>query len=420
MRPLDHSKAGKDLPTTNGSSPAPAVAGRPTLLIVGASVRAAAQSAWNAGCQPLAADMFADLDLRRLTGARPVPNYPAGLVSRCRQLAAGSWIYTGALENHPRLLDQLAAERPLLGNPSGVLRRIRDPWQLASAARRAGWQSPHLRHLHKGAADTLRTRSVPSAIPSRSDWLCKPFRSAGGGQIHWHPADESPPASDSRISSRWYLQEYVSGCNNSASFVAAGGQAVLLGTTRQLVGCRWLGASGFQYCGNIGPLPLDDREEAALVCLGNTLACEFNLVGLFGVDYVTSGKSRYLIEVNPRYTASMEVLERSAHFAFVGAHVRACQSGILPERVWKPAGPPWGKAIVYARGPLRVSRPFFAWALRTLQPPRHCRVADIPNCGHWIPRGYPVTTVLASGSDEPSVLRRLKRRVAAVQRLLGG
>ncbi len=43
----------------------------------------------------------------------------------------------------------------------------------------------------------------------------------------------------------------------SAVFLAAGGSAVLLGVTRQLVGCRWAGATGFRYVGSIGPLAID-------------------------------------------------------------------------------------------------------------------------------------------------------------------
>ncbi len=53
-------------------------------------------------------------------------------------------MYTGALENHPELVDQMAWIAPLLGNPGEVLARVRSPWELSKALNMAGFLFPEM------------------------------------------------------------------------------------------------------------------------------------------------------------------------------------------------------------------------------------------------------------------------------------
>ncbi len=103
---------------------------RPSIAIVGASTRSAAASALRAGFQPITADLFADADLRAIATATRISPYPEGLVDWLRAVEPPAWMYTGALENHPELVDQMAWIAPLWGNPGDVLTR---------AARRGSW-----------------------------------------------------------------------------------------------------------------------------------------------------------------------------------------------------------------------------------------------------------------------------------------
>src|SRR5262245_24922734 len=116
------------------------------LIIVGASVRAAAFSALKAGFSPHALDCFADRDLTAVCDAIRVEDYPRGLPQALQEAPDAPWLYTGGLENYPRLVDQMAAMRPLLGNPGNVLRRVRGPQNLAFAATHAGLAFPRLEH----------------------------------------------------------------------------------------------------------------------------------------------------------------------------------------------------------------------------------------------------------------------------------
>src|SRR5687768_8535892 len=94
------------------------------LAIVGASARSAAASAVRAGFQPITADLFADADLRRIATATRISPYPEGILDWLRTMQPPAWMYTGALENHPELVDQMAWVAPLWGNPGEVLTRV--------------------------------------------------------------------------------------------------------------------------------------------------------------------------------------------------------------------------------------------------------------------------------------------------------
>ncbi len=113
-----------------------------TVTIVGASARAAAASAVRAGFAVRAGDLFADVDLGRICQSTRVERYPAGLREVVGGPQPGGWLYTGALENHPALVDALAALRPLYGNCGRVLRAVRDPRRLSQALASVGLDYP--------------------------------------------------------------------------------------------------------------------------------------------------------------------------------------------------------------------------------------------------------------------------------------
>src|SRR5262245_2654667 len=112
--------------------------GARTVLILGASTRAAAQSAIRAGLAPICCDQFADADLRAIAPVLETADYPRGVIAAASQAPDSPWMYTGGLENHPRLVGQIADSRPLWGNGAKALERIRDPWGVARVLKEAG------------------------------------------------------------------------------------------------------------------------------------------------------------------------------------------------------------------------------------------------------------------------------------------
>jgi predicted ATP-grasp superfamily ATP-dependent carboligase len=211
-----------------------------------------------------------------------------------------------------------------------------------------------------------------------------------------------------------YLQERIRGTSGSIVFAADGRRAVTLGLTRQLVGDARLGAHGFRYCGSLlgNPGGLFRRADALLEtarALATALTAEFGLVGLNGIDFVMRGGVPYPIEVNPRYSASMELIERAHGLSMFEAHVRACSETLPPER--PPNTEVDGKAIVFARRDVTLGD--------TRRWIDHGSFADVPHPGERIRRGHPICTVFAQASDAETCHRLLLTRAAAVYRAAG-
>jgi predicted ATP-grasp superfamily ATP-dependent carboligase len=361
------------------------------IVILGASVRGAAQSAIRAGMSPYGIDLFADEDLRAVCPANRIDRYPSEFLRALAAAPQVPWIYTGGLESYPRLLARLAAVCPLWGNGPEVCRRVRDPLALHGVLKRADFLTPQL--LVPWAS------SPPAAGASDSHrFVVKPLRGSGGQGVRWaQETDRAAPPP------RTVLQRYIPGEAASAVYVAANGRAALLGATRQLLG-RDVGLPAeFAFTGTIAPLLVSGEEQVTLERLGGVLAGKFGLVGLFGVDFVRSHGDVWVIEVNPRYTASVEMLERVYSWPLLAAHVAACTRGTLPadlSPLENPANEPCtGKLIVYARRRVVIPRESLGADL-----------ADIPAAGQAMEPGHPIATVFAAGASHDEVFERLRAR----------
>src|SRR5207245_906250 len=97
-------------------------------------------------------------------------------------------------------------------------------------------------------------------------------------------------------------------------------RARLIGITRQ-----WIGIEGspFAYRGSVGPLPVPESLASRLQALGDALVVGFGLVGWFGVDYCLRDGIPWPVEINPRYTASLEIHELASGRSFLAEHERA-------------------------------------------------------------------------------------------------
>ncbi|MEP6688958.1 MAG: ATP-grasp domain-containing protein [Gemmatimonadales bacterium] len=371
---------------------------RPRVLIAGVSTRALAASASRAGYRVTAIDAFGDSDLRAVAEVVPLRQdggirfSPAAAAVAARSVDADLVAYTSNFENYPEAVVALSRERRLLGNPAAVLRAVRNPIELMRQLRRRGFAVP-----------VTRASAPPTAVEA-GRWLLKPRRSGGGhGTLPWRRGRPVPR--------RAYLQEHIRGITGSIVFVADGRRAVALGLSRQLVGLRPFGAHGFRYCGSLlasEPVPVFPRQAELLAhatALADAVTEAFGLRGLNGLDFVARDGVPLPIEVNPRYSASMELVERATGCSLFALHAAACDGRLpaprgLPSRVH-------GKAIVFARRDIVVGD-VDTWQAAPL--------ADVPHLGERIGRGHPICTLLADGADADRCLRTLTDHAAAVYR----
>jgi predicted ATP-grasp superfamily ATP-dependent carboligase len=410
------------------------------ILILGASARAAAQSALRAGFDVHAADLFADADLRACADVQRVIEYPDGLQAAADAAPDSPWMYTGALENHPDLVERIASRRRLLGNSADVLIRVRDPRVVHGALRQAELASPAIRAggdrvgtecdwlkkpLASGGGDSI-ARVIPDERQSRHPPLGRVGRGSGrrgrqnvgdGPQLAL-PARSSRPSHGEGAVERFYQQEFIEGVACSASFVAAGGRSILLGVTRQLVGMSFTHAGPFQYCGTLTPLGADARITERFAEIGQCLAAEFQLTGLFGVDAVIRGGEVWPVEVNPRYTASVEVLERAFGFHAIGFHVNARLKGALPDPPPTETDRFFGKAVLFAPRTFVAGPKFQKYATTMNRGREWPAIADIPTDGKRIETGQPIVSILAAAVHQREVLHRLRAIADGVYRSL--
>ena len=277
----------------------------PSLLILGGSTRAAAASAVRAGFQPICADRFGDQDLHRLATVLPVCDYPRGLLAGVKSLPPTPWLYVGAIENEPELIEAISRRHPLLGNSPEVLQRVRDPFWLERTLQT--YELPAL-------------RSVPeNEFPSSQDgWLIKPVKSGGGVGIRlWNGVHRE---SEHGV----YFQEQRAGRSISALFIASSSGVRNVGVCEQLIGQSVGAPMEFGYAGSIGPIDVSSVTLEQIQRIGTVLANEAGLRGLFGCDFILADDVPWLTEVNPRYTASVEVLECATNWPLLKWHVTAC------------------------------------------------------------------------------------------------
>lgn len=367
------------------------------LAIVGASARAAACSALQAGHEVVAADLFADVDLVARCPATRIDCWPEQFEPwLADQLPLDGWFYTGGLENYTQLVNRMARIAPLLGSGGEVLGLVRSPEAMGHLLTAAGCRVP----------ETI----IAEPPVGEAAWLRKHRLSCGGMGISRYESLSTPQCETQP--EEVYHQRFVAGESISAAYVAAQSQCVMLGATEQIIGRDWTRAGEFQYSGSVGPLDRGDARDVALVAAGEAVARESHIVGLFGIDFIidTAGQLWFL-EVNPRYTASMELIEQISELSMIETHLTACRDGILPHpqaamrRNWNSTRF-FGKAYVFAQRDVAVGDL------------RDNDLCDVPPRGQVIAAGNPVATVMATASHRSDVEPKLRSRAATLEKTL--
>jgi len=370
------------------------------VLVAGVSTRAIAESAARAGFAVIAIDGFADLDQHPSVDARSLGEHfsPDRAARAAQEIACEAVAYGANFENDPAAIAALARGRTLWGNTPEVIGRVRDPLLLSQVLQRHGLAAP----------------AVDLQPQSRGRWLLKRFDSGGGRGVHeWHDGMRLPNGA--------YLQEFLDGTPESIVFVSASGRAVPIGLTRQLVGDESFGVSEYRYCGNIlTAAGEDDHLLDAAGAVADVVCREFGLVGVNGIDLIVVNNIPYAIEVNPRWCASMELVERACGLSVFGVHASACRDGVLPDfdlAKVRGSAQAIGKAVVFAREEATIGDTVM-W-LANGDPHMH-EIRDVPRPGTRIRAGQPICTVFATGRDSRECRQELVSRAERVYAAVAG
>jgi predicted ATP-grasp superfamily ATP-dependent carboligase len=367
-----------------------------TVLIAALSGRALAASARRAGYIPLVVDAFGDSDTREAAGgfcclasvtkagflAKP-------LIAALESLAGGAasapigLVLGSGFEDTPKLVAALARRFKLLGNSADVIARAKDPATFFPLLDSLGIMHPE-----------TRTEPLPETPTSGAGWVSKRIGASGGAHI----IDGTSGDAKGR-----YFQRRLEGRPASLLGVAHDGRLSIVGFSEQ-----WTVGTGprpFRYAGACGPARLGDATEARMAGAAWALNRALGLSGIVSFDFMLNEDGPWLLEVNPRAGATLDVFDDGEGTLFE-AHVAACrgESPALP----KSNGAARAAALLYAGAdPLMVGE--VSWPAWT---------SDRPMPGTRIPKYRPVATVHATGPDVTTAKELSRHRLDELARML--
>jgi predicted ATP-grasp superfamily ATP-dependent carboligase len=362
----------------------------PTIAVAALSARMLAELARQDGYEVIALDRFGDADTRRAS-ARWMPVGAEGAMAvdgeRLRDALSAvagdaglvGWIAGSGLDDAAVLSHADAAGVALIGNAPGVVARVRDARRFFATLESLGIGHPETRF------------EGPTEAPG---WLVKDERGTGGWHVRRARAHEP-------LAAHRYWQREAQGTPMSATFVAADGDAFVLGCNRLIV--RPFGALPFVYRGAIGPVPLPPAAGAEVSRAVKSLAGAFGLRGLGSLDFILEGDRILVHELNPRPSATTGLYAQRLSPGPVRAHVDACAGGVLPSSVDRSL-PIEGNEVVFARRPLHLGDA----AVKAIESSGGCH--DIPAVGAALDAGDPVCSVTAVGDDPERIRVELKAR----------
>jgi predicted ATP-grasp superfamily ATP-dependent carboligase len=357
------------------------------ILAVAVSARMLTEMAVADGYAVTALDRFGDVDLRAIAPGATAPTSDA-LTALAANMDADALVYGAGFENRPDLVSRLADGRELLGTPPELLRAVRDPWAVGAAARAAGARAPET----LPADALLKLGDADLRGLERDAWLRKPRHGGGGrGVRRW---------AGGRVRRGEILQRRIHGLSCSAVAIGNGRQAVVLGLTEQLHR-----SPGFRWIGNVAPprVPETQRQEldGQLQAVCAEVAARFGVRGAFGVDAVWDGRQAWVLEVNPRPPASLELFGPGSF----DAHVQGARGLGLPAARTPPTHCATVKLVLFAQRELCAPDPDW-WPVKL--------VRDIPHAGEKIKPGAPVCTLVSATATAPELAQRGARLLSAL------
>lgn len=364
-----------------------------SVLIAALAGRGLAASARRAGYEPLVADAFGDSDTAQYAAHALCVKDAARIGFRTKQTLAAlselahratsppvGLVLGSGFEDRPKLIEVLARRYRILGNDAATIARCKDPVALAALLDKLSIEHPETQ---------LRVPGDPAG------WLSKRIGGSGGTHVASAEAEQG---------ARRYYQRRLDGIPHSVLAVASGGRMQMIGISRQ-----WTVGSGprpYRYGGAAGPVEVAADVAASMQAAAEKLCAELKLAGLVSFDFLLAGETPYLLEINPRPGATLDVFddERGSLFR---AHLAAAMGQTPQVNVSMDVR---AAAILYADpGSLDIGdEPLPPWT------------ADRPAPGTHIPRYRPIATVYGSGASQDAALGSCRQRLDELGQMLYG
>jgi predicted ATP-grasp superfamily ATP-dependent carboligase len=370
----------------------------PALLIIALSARPFVAAAVQAGFKVSAIDGFADSQtqaMANLIKLAPFDNdgfQAAALLAIIDTLDTSRYIgfvYGSGFEAQPALLAEVAKRIPLLGNLPATLASVKSPRIFFSACAKLGVAHPQT-WTHGDASLPL-------------DGLVKAVGASGGSHVQ--------PYSNGKVmlDKQHYAQQKLQGLPVSVLFLAHAQQVALVGFNELMLAPTE--ALPYRFGGAVSQINLTASEQEQLLKAAQQLTAEFSLLGLNSLDAVLQDGVAYVLEINPRLSASVGLYETAdGEMHLLAMHVAACkQAYAMPSSVAVKSGSV-AHAVIYSA--LALSIPAnFAW-------PEWVEDCPSPQSSVQILAGQPICTVLATADKAEAAKQLLAIRVKMLNNLL--
>lgn len=345
-----------------------------TILVVAHSGRMAAQIAHQAGVKVLVIDCFADCDTQAVAAAFiQIPSLALAALQPAveyfiARFAVTDVLYGSGFESYPESFDYLHNRLRLLGNPPETFKKLADKPAFFGLLDNLGIPYP-------------LTQFLPPATPE--GWLVKPLQGQGGVGISCYRAGHQQQAGE-------YYQQWQKGTAHSVLFLADGQDFCVVGFNRQ-----WTVAldadQAFVFAGVCTVADMPPEQQMQVVGWLARLVPALSLQGLNSVDFMRDGGQIYLLEINPRLSASLQ-LYRGDWLA----HQINALHGVLPTVIVQRTDYA-AYQIIYADEDVQVPDPF-CW-------PEQC--CDVPCAGALIRKGHPICSIIAHHTNAGLLMQTL-------------
>ncbi len=348
---------------------------QPYLLIVANSARMLAQAAVQAGFLPLVIDTYADQDTggyaeKILCISSLEQKFLRSAVETMTKLfPVQQVIYGSGFENFPESLLLLESLLTVLGNKFNVFNRLQDERSFFAG----------LNELNISYPEVVYNSPVQDGA-----WLFKPSKSYGGVGIC-----RTYPFKQSEISVYW--QKYQSGIPHSVLFLANGKHSQIIGFNEQST-IALNNTNEFIFSGIINSTELTKKQKTQLIFWVDTLTARYSLRGLNSLDFIQDGGELFILEVNSRPPASMQLYDAD----LLNRHIKACQGELIDYSY--PQTDISGYQVIYASQPCRISENMI-WPEGAM---------DLLREGSEINTGQPICSIIAHCATAALVREQLK------------
>ena len=344
------------------------------LLIIAHSARALSESAHRAGYDVIAVDAFADTETLK-----------ACKECWCLPLVAGEFVSSQLLTCLNRLKVRYPVVKVILGAGAEQLASyIEDTstWHLC------GNCSQNINQINNPDSFFAGLQSQGIPYPAVHDggrccssgWLYKLADRCGGIGVLRNIADGEMEASG-------YWQDEILGQSISALCISDGKQGQCIGINEQYSSSSFEGYP-YVYQGALANVEISDKILYKIYSYIDNIIKYFNIIGVFSLDMMVAQEQLYVLEINPRLSASFELYERiNPSLNLVDAHIRVCEG----ERLSKLAlqATQCAYLIVYAEEDCQVAR--------EIEWPQW--VSDRPEALRHIAKYEPICSVHADQSE---------------------